>query len=174
MGTSTRPASNSSAVSSKTLRRKNSKTNLHSHFGTPGNPTKRRLIAVLGDKATANKKIVELNNRALSFYTNGDFQNASALFQEAASLRKQDVWMADTRLAHCDDPPPSSYIYQRMDFDEGMHVFANAEAIRVDDQPNEVAAILLFNAGQARRRMNEHDDASRYYNRALHTLLSFA
>ena len=74
-------------------------------------------------------------------------------------------------LTHCVDPPPSSYIYQRMDFDEGMHIFTNAEAIHVDDQPQEVAAILLYNTGQARRRMNDYEGASCYYNLALRSFL---
>ena len=167
MGTA-RPPQNSNAVSSKTMRRRNSKADLVN----AGTPAKRRLLSVFGDKKTATDKIVELNNRGLSFYTNGDFQSASALFQQAASLRKQDVFtmVAGT---HCADPPPSSYIYQRMDFDEGMHGFSNAEPIGIDDQPQEVAAILLFNAGQARRRMNDYDGASRYYDRALRAILPF-
>jgi len=84
----------------------------------------------------------------------------------------------------------TSYIYQRMDFDEGMHSFANVEAIEASKfwtvgpssvyAPKDnmkcyevspiVEATLVFNVGQVHRRRGEFDAAAKSYDRALEIL----
>ncbi|KAL7472768.1 hypothetical protein ACHAXS_013163 [Conticribra weissflogii] len=84
----------------------------------------------------------------------------------------------------------TSYIYQRMDFDEGMHSFANVEAIEASkfwtvgpssqdsfkdsmkcyEVSPVVEATLVFNVGQVHRRRGEFDAAAKSYDRALQIL----
>lgn len=118
-------------------------------------------------------KIVELNNRAIGHFRKGDFRTASSLFQEAAVMRKKAVIDAQ---GSCDDdcsplPARSTYIFQRVDFDEGMNVFSDTVSVHLGDQPAAVEAALLFNAGQARRRLEDFDGASKFYQAALDGLL---
>mmetsp|Transcript_4565 Transcript_4565/g.10309 ORF Transcript_4565/g.10309 Transcript_4565/m.10309 type:complete len:467 (+) Transcript_4565:246-1646(+) len=79
----------------------------------------------------------------------------------------------------------TSYIYQRMDFDEGMHSFVNLESIDpatvwqpigsrdYPEQPSlyelspVVEATFVFNYGQIHRRKGDLDAASKCYDRAL-------
>jgi len=85
------------------------------------------------------------------------------------------------------DVARSSYIYQRMDFDEGMHSFVNLESIdpatvwlpmgrRDTEQPvmyelsPVVEATFVFNFGQIYRRKGDLDAASKCYDRALDVL----
>eukprot|EP00957_Ditylum_brightwellii_P080598 6130057-Ditylum_brightwellii.AAC.2 len=63
-----------------------------------------------------------------------------------------------------------------MDFDEGMHAFADVQLLSELSphgslpNPRTVLAVLLFNAGQARRRVGAFDDASSLYAASQHTL----
>ena len=175
MGTCTHQQHNTK--SSKLLRRRSLKMEV-SERDSNRKPTKRRMFGILGlcdcnvDTQTLVEKIIELNNRAVSLYSKGDFNTASSLFQEAASLRQQaqpssDCGHKSTR----NDPSPSSYIYQRMEFDEGMLSYTNAEPVRPGDHPQSVQATLLFNAGQARRKLGDFVGAAECYERALNTFL---
>ena len=77
----------------------------------------------------------------------------------------------------------SSYIYQRMDFDEGMHSFVNLQSLNPAsfwNSPDEgstlheinplVEATLVFNVGQVHRRKGDLDAASQCYDRTLDVL----
>jgi tetratricopeptide (TPR) repeat protein len=159
---------------------------------TAGNPPKKKrpldpLFAVPSDGNAVGEKITELNSQGISRYQQGDFGTASALFRKAVSLRMDTPFdvlaMPEMKkqkhgdnesvsICGCGVPPPSSYIYQRMDFDEGMNVYADAVPVQADDHPQVVEATLLFNAGQARRKLNDMEEASQFYNRALKTFLS--
>lgn len=89
----------------------------------------------------------------------------------------------------------TSYIYQRMDFDEGMHSFVNLEAIDpasfwlpigsnsssqegmepiMYDLSPVIEATLEFNVGQVHRRKGDLDAASKCYDRSLEILQSGA
>ena len=142
------------------------------------NLAKRRLIPLCLESCSPEieklaVKIMELNNRAVSLYSKGDFDTASNLFQEAAALRQKE----DDTITICShqmlmqkaEPPSSSYIYQRMEFDEGMIAYTEAEPVHFSDDPQVVQATLLFNAGQARRKLEDYAGASRYYELALQT-----
>ena len=121
-----------------------------------------------------SRKIVELNNRAIGLYRKGDFRNASSLFQEAATMRRRALIEAKGAVEKDapKEPTESAYIYQRMDFDEGMNVFPDAMTVDLADHWAAMEATLLFNAGQARRRMDDTDNARNFYLAALECLLS--
>jgi tetratricopeptide (TPR) repeat protein len=154
---------------------------------------------------TANLTIVELNNQAVSLYRKGDFHEASTLFQKAASLGQRgdaqqhsllrstptlllpasidplesiEIPPLEAAASHAPiavQPPKTSYIYQRMEFDEGMtYHYSQAEPVRMDDPPLVLQATLLFNAGQTWRKLEDFDKASLYYEQARQTLKSEA
>ena len=158
--------------------------------GRENGPSKRRLIdPVLGSYSRLFSKSLEIINthsQAVSFYQIGEFQMASSLFEKAAQLRDLSVRENETVVAggerriHLDNPasrdsgiapPTSSYIYQRLDFDEGMNVYNDPEPIRFEDHPVAVEAALLFNLGQARRSLEDFESANVYYRKALRVLL---
>jgi len=64
-------------------------------------------------------------------------------------------------------PPTSSYMYQRVEFDEGVVLFSETKIIGNGDHPLSVKATLLFNAGQARRELDDVLGAAKYYEDAL-------
>lgn len=65
----------------------------------------------------------------------------------------------------------SLYIYQREEYDEGMHVYK--EALYLSSSSDEVTdkkfrdAILSYNLGQAFLRTRQHEEAKRWFHRAL-------
>lgn len=65
----------------------------------------------------------------------------------------------------------SSYIYQRMDFDEGMHAYPTCEVLSTDQGRNVVSATLLFNVGQCHRQAENFDQAAHYFHRSWKALV---
>lgn len=130
------------------------------------------------DTNAMGKTVTELNSQAMSYYTQGDFDMAAALFRKAICLRSQqqasitsenNTYNTSTNSGSL--PPPSSYIYQRMDFDEGMTVFSEPMPVQADDHPQAIEATLLFNAGQARRKLHDVEGATKFYDQALKIFL---
>ena len=158
---------------------------------------------------TTIQSIIDLNNTAMECYRVGEYDSALEALREAESRTvRMEVWpskpvsasansmavdnMASNHveLGHAKDKcSRSSYIYQRMDFDEGMHSHTNMEKMdgaevidfipaeesfdgyaTIDVQRTIVHTILLFNAGQAHRRRGEFDVAAAKYKRALKIL----
>ena len=68
----------------------------------------------------------------------------------------------------------STYIYQRMDFDEGMHAYPKCETLCTDQARNVVSATLLFNVGQCHRQAENFDQASHFYRRSWKALVGDA
>jgi len=140
----------------------------HSHKKELGS----RLVEA--EPRTTNITIAEMSNRAIALYSSGDYGNASKMFHEAASLRQHansatvvdSLYHVVDEKANTPCPSLSSCIYQCMDFDEGMNFFQEAKPINAEDCPQTVAAVLFFNAGQAKRRMEDFEGAMRYYERA--------
>jgi tetratricopeptide (TPR) repeat protein len=163
------------------------------------NPTKHHVFNVFAGSSTSTAtskdapeaqklagRIMELNNKAVSLYNKGDFDTASHLFQEAASLRQKTAQLTiknpppaaaaaaaaaalKTPIQKDADPPTFSYIYQRMEFDEGMNDYTETETVHNGEHPEAVQATLLFNAGQARRKLQDYEGAARHYEMALQT-----
>jgi tetratricopeptide (TPR) repeat protein len=167
-------------------------------------PAKRRIAdPVFGRKEASvdslslivSHQIVELNNCGVAFYEKEDFAAADALFMEAALMRQQTVLNEagrylshqvlqhlaigtedDSSLKKKNEPPSSSYIYQRMDFDEGMgNVYTKAERLcHEGDHPVAVEATLLFNIAQAKRMRQDYEGAWSFYQQALKVLIPLA
>lgn len=151
--------------------------------------------SVDGFSLNISQHIVELNNCGVAFYEKGDFVAADALFVEATSMRQQSLLNIASRYlqqqllkspaasgAEVDttssskaknEPPSSSYIYQRMDFDEGMgNVYTKAETLNSEgSHPAAVEATLLFNIAQAKRMHQDYVGAWAYYQQALEVLI---
>lgn len=156
--------------------------------------------------------IVELNDTAIDCYRVGEYDASLEALREAESRRETLVSSTKTVSvlnstsestgAKCTDEEAandtnnkavarSSYIYQRMDFDEGMHSYSNLEKMDGSDIiefiPSEktrdgcatveantalVQANILFNVGQVHRRRGEFDVAAAKYEAALAVLRS--
>ena len=65
----------------------------------------------------------------------------------------------------------SSYIYQRMDFDEGMHAHPTCEMLSTNQGQNVVSATLLFNLGQCHRQAENFDQAAHCFHRSWKSLV---
>lgn len=141
--------------------------------------------------------IVDLNDGALECYRRGEYDGALEALREAEARRESleckpftfDAADCSANTGSCmkaaDDSDAkvarSSYIYQRMDFDEGMHSYSNLEQVDGNDviefqdaflsfKSAVVQATLLFNIGQVHRRRGEFDVAAVKYESALETL----
>ena len=120
------------------------------------------------------KAMVKLHNRAVSLYSQGNFPLASKLFQKATSLRQrlQEENVVESRCCIGQTQPATSFpettgnFNQTMGLDEGVNSLDDTEPLQEEDSPQELAAILLFNAGQAKRRMDDFDGAMRCYEQA--------
>jgi tetratricopeptide (TPR) repeat protein len=144
------------------------------------NPSKRKAVSAFGRQPTTkvqvkqSREIVDLNKRAIDLYEKGDFNLASNLFLKALAIRNKVIaesGASETELACKSPPPTSSYIYQRFDFDEGMNIYETTQAIQHDDHPTASEATLFFNAGQAKRRLEDYSQSWHYYRHALNVLL---
>jgi tetratricopeptide (TPR) repeat protein len=153
------------------------------------------------------QSIIESNDTAADRYRIGEYDGALEALREGQSLRESlesivnpiqsdvtsyfassfsrcesmDTKVEDKTVAR------SSYIYQRMDFDEGMHSYADMEKIdgnrvlefeEVNGQTSMevrhavIQSTLLFNEGQVHRRRGEFDVAATKYENALGMLTS--
>jgi tetratricopeptide (TPR) repeat protein len=157
---------------------------------------------------TTIQAIIDLNDTSIDCYRVGDYDASLEALREAESRREtlipKSVAQRYSPMFHSSssDRKPatvdngnskavarSSYIYQRMDFDEGMHSYANLEKLDESDvmdyvsseesqsgqsliqvKNDVVQAILLFNVGQVHRRRGEFDIAAIKYESALETL----
>jgi tetratricopeptide (TPR) repeat protein len=65
----------------------------------------------------------------------------------------------------------STYIYQRMDFDEGMHAYPTCEMLSVDHGRNVVSGTLYFNVGQCHRQSENFEQAAHFYRKSWKALV---
>lgn len=128
--------------------------------------------------------------RRTGSFSHGDVQHPQQQQQLIQPQSQQHQQQHPSSVPDTDNAVRSSYIYQRMDFDEGMHSFINLESINpasfwlmADNWANPTAnimrmyeispvveATLVFNVGQVHRRKGELDVASRCYERSLDIL----
>lgn len=147
--------------------------------------------------------IIDLNDTATEYYRMGVYDSALEALREAES-RRESIDFKPLPFARsvsalngkqCADNDgrtncsPSSYIYQRMDFDEGMHSYSSLQKLDgaqvIHFVPSEhshngnalvqlkssvVQATLLFNIGQVYRRRGQFDAATMKYEAALDAL----
>ena len=67
---------------------------------------------------------------------------------------------------------PSSYIYQREDYDEGMYVFHEALSLSPSNSQWKRQLILRYNMGQASIRFRKYHTAQRWFQTAWNCLLA--
>jgi len=77
----------------------------------------------------------------------------------------------DSRTTTSSEPPATTYIYQRMEFDEGMNIYHSCESIQEHDHPLTVEATLYYNLAQTKLRLEHSHTAWRFFLRALDVLL---
>jgi tetratricopeptide (TPR) repeat protein len=147
------------------------------------NPPKRRRLnldplfgkqLVSSQPVSHSMQVVDTNNKAVSSFNKGDFDAASKLFQEAVTMSRQAFLASKQHHEKSQsgkEPPTSSYIYQRFDFDEGMNAYSAVEPVHLNDHPVSIEATVLFNAGQARRKLEDQEGAYSYYELALQTFI---
>lgn len=63
---------------------------------------------------------------------------------------------------HQHQPSANSYIYQRLDFDEGMWIYRN-DLVREVPHESLLPVVLLYNAGQLSRMLSPHDATCLFY-----------
>ncbi|KAL7486343.1 hypothetical protein ACHAW6_015561 [Cyclotella cf. meneghiniana] len=160
----------------------------------------------------AVQSIIDINDSAIDCYRVGEYDASLDALREAEA-RREALQNVDSKVArhhvvnpssandikrtHSDDTcetkavARSSYIYQRMDFDEGMHSYSDLEKLdaseiiaflssqescnrnaSVDVNFAVVHATILFNVGQVHRRRGEFDCAAAKYEAALEVLTS--
>ena len=110
----------------------------------------------------------------MRLFHRGDVHSAQELFLKALSKLKLDPFESQSSHSHLEDddePPKSSYIYQRMDFDEGMDVYASPEPINLDDYPASAIAILRFNMGQVKCKLGDYEAATKCFEYALQAVV---
>lgn len=116
----------------------------------------------------------------MRLYSEGEYAAASLLFQEATAFKNsgESGTEKQTRTPcqsdnHLNAPPVTSYTFQPMVFDEGMMGCTHTERVeKCDSAPLVVQAKLLFNAGQARRKLEDFVEASQYYKEAYETIVA--
>lgn len=158
------------------------------------------------------QSIVELNDTAIDCYRVGEYDASLEALREAETLRETLASSAkivpdlnstsdsnETKFTNVEAANDtnikavarSSYIYQRMDFDEGMHSYCSLEKMdgsdiiefisseesrdgnaTIEANTAVVQATILFNVGQVHRRRGEFDIAAIKYDAALEVLKS--
>lgn len=128
------------------------------------------------DFSSYDEAIMEMNIKAIALHQKGDYDLACELFQRALELANAqtvsesalpfDISLLDTVITG-QHQSTTSYIYQRTEFDEGIHCFEETERINKSDQTEVIFATLLFNIGQTRRKMNDSKGALHSYERAF-------
>jgi tetratricopeptide (TPR) repeat protein len=140
--------------------------------------------------------VIELNDVAMDCYRRGEYDGALDALREAEARRESleskpvsfrtfdgsSILGSGSCMKASDESAAkvtrSSYIYQRMDFDEGMHSYSDLEQLDGNDvidfvdasihiKSSVVQATLLFNVGQVYRRRGEFDVAAIKYESAL-------
>lgn len=118
--------------------------------------------------------VVAMNNEAVCLLNSGDVLSASDLFRKAATQVPHHGVV--TLSAHSltpnpiMGPPKTSYMYQRMEFDEGMRVYTDPEQLNLVDHSLILESKLLFNAGQIKTSLGDYISAAQYYSAALQYL----
>ncbi|KAL3805648.1 hypothetical protein HJC23_005892 [Cyclotella cryptica] len=159
----------------------------------------------------AVQSIIDINDTAIDCYRAGEYDASLDALREAEARREalqtftpkvvlhhvvnpssgSDIKCTPTDDDSCETKSVarSSYIYQRMDFDEGMHSYSELEKMdgseiiefppsvesgnqytSVEVYNAVIQATILFNVGQVHRRRGEFDSAAAKYEAALEVL----
>ena len=134
--------------------------------------------------------LLELNRQGVHHLNNGEHIEAIYHFKMALQLlgdKFDPLKIIDTPHtlgASCDDPirtnilnpsiPKNSYIYQRREYDEGMHFFSHPIQIQghifdnMDTAHNVFASVVFYNLGQLCLLIQNDEEATFCFNRSLY------
>lgn len=125
----------------------------------------------IGDCDAPITTITRLNNTAVSSINAARYEEAGKFFRRALNNARQHTFF------DIPEPKPSLttvevskslYIYQRGEYDEGMHSFSNP--IKLDESlcsMHSATSTILYNLGQLFLRINDNEEASNSFMRAL-------
>lgn len=141
-------------------------------------PVKKRIVDLEVTRAAipiaqCDFNIVDLNRTAIALFMSGDLLSAELHFLRAFILSHSSSFSFDAvkKWTQSDELPTSCYMYQRMDFDEGMAAFKDPEYILYEDHPLAVRAKLLYNIGQVKSKQCDFIGASLCFESALEVLI---
>lgn len=116
--------------------------------------------------------ISRLNNLGVGCIHSGEHEQAGQYFRRALDKASETAFFAiphvQPSFTKCGEVSKSLYIYQRGEYDEGMHTYS--EPVLLDaayTSMHTATATVLFNLGQLYLRLNDHDEASSSFLRAL-------
>ena len=121
----------------------------------------------------STKEVVQYNRCALSYFEKGDLQQALSMFNDAAQEWSVVVKKND-EVSNKNSSEPSVQqprLPSMLDYDEGMEVFQDPIEMRAICHHDLVTAVLLYNSGQASKRIHGMDSAIPFYQLALDRLL---
>ena len=115
--------------------------------------------------------ISRLNNLGVACIESGEHEQAGLYFRRALDKASETAFFAiphvQTSFAKR-EISKSLYIYQRGEYDEGMHTFSEPYLLDAAFvSMHRATATVLFNLGQLYLRLNEHDEASASFLRSL-------
>jgi tetratricopeptide (TPR) repeat protein len=136
---------------------------------------------VVGSTSTSTSSLEErcievmsrLNNVGVSCIETGEHQEAGLYFRRALDKASETAFFAIPHIHATFSKPrgevsKSLYIYQRGEYDEGMHTYS--EPCLIDPTStslHQATATVLFNVGQLYLRLNDHDEAANAFFRSL-------
>ncbi|KAL7572375.1 hypothetical protein ACA910_021585 [Epithemia clementina (nom. ined.)] len=136
-----------------------------------GRETMMRNDKVAQQSVKATKAIVQYNNRAVSYFEQGDLLRAMSMFNNAAREWSMNLTENQAPLGSTVSVSKRLPSLTMLDYDMAMDVFHDPINMRVDDHVDVVAAVLLYNAAQASRKLNDLESAFALYQIALDRLL---
>lgn len=115
--------------------------------------------------------IVGLNNHGVSKIHSSEFQEAGKCLQRALEKVREGTFFTLPHAQHgfqSTEVSKSLYIYQRGEYDEGMHVYSDPILLESHvSSLHDAIATILFNLGQLFLRLNDNDEAFQAFSRAL-------
>jgi tetratricopeptide (TPR) repeat protein len=115
--------------------------------------------------------IADLNNLGVELVESSQLHEATQFFRRSLSKANEVVFFAGAKLQSNignASAPKNLYIYQRGEYDEGMHTFSSPVMIDAElSSIHTAAATILYNLGQIFVRTNNNQEASTSFLRAL-------
>ena len=137
--------------------------------GTPGTPNTSLGVAFRGGLTTASHLSLDANDTVTHSVPTqptgtGTGNNTNSTHAAAATATATAEQQANVNM----------HVYQREEYDEGMHMFK--EALYLDDCETSTLfrdATLMYNVGQTHLRTRQYEDAKRWFGLSLTTLMEY-
>jgi tetratricopeptide (TPR) repeat protein len=116
--------------------------------------------------------VVRHNNLGVACIESGAYERAGQYFRRALDKASETMFFSLPQSESYIKPGEVSrslYIYQRGEYDEGMHTFSDPFFLDVAfSTMHSATATILFNIGQLHLRLDNNEEASASFLRALH------